>query len=68
MKVEAVIKFYGSAAKAARAIGCPPSSFCHWSSKAGGVISERAAIQFVLASGNKLDLGIDDYKQPKQAA
>ncbi|RSM21641.1 hypothetical protein C5B78_22365 [Aeromonas salmonicida] len=63
MRIEEPIKFFGSAAKAARAIGYNRVCFNDWRKNNHGVVSERAAIKFVLASCGQLDLGKEDYAE-----
>ena len=61
MRIEEPIKFFGSAAKAASAIGYNRVCFNDWKKKNGGVVSPKAAARFVKASGGALDFGFNDY-------
>lgn len=61
MQIDAPIEFFGSAAKAARAIGYNRICFNDWKKKNNGIVSPKAAVLFVEASGGALDLGASDY-------
>jgi len=66
MRIEEPIKFFGSAAKAASAIGYNRVCFNDWRKKNGGVVSPKAAARFVKASGGVLDFGFNDYSTAEE--
>lgn len=72
MRIEEPIQFFGSAAKAANAIGYNRVCFNDWKKKNGGIVSPKAAALFVGASNGALDFGFSDYsgveKDQPQAA
>lgn len=61
MRIEEPIEFFGSAAKAAHAIGYNRVCFNDWRKKNHGIVSPKAAARFVEASGGALDFGFHDY-------
>lgn len=61
MRIEEPIEFFGSAAKAASAIGYNRVCFNDWKKKNGGIVSPKAAALFVGASNGALDFGFGDY-------
>ncbi|MGY3959505.1 hypothetical protein [Aeromonas popoffii] len=61
MHINEPIKFFGSAAKAANAIGYNRVCFNDWRKKNGGIVSPKAAALFVRASNGVLDFGFNDY-------
>ncbi|WP_429169171.1 hypothetical protein [Aeromonas rivipollensis] len=61
MHINEPIKFFGSAAKAAHAIGYNRVCFNDWRKKNGGIVSPKAAAMFVSASNGALDFGFSDY-------
>ncbi|MDM5134034.1 MULTISPECIES: hypothetical protein [Aeromonas] len=61
MHIDEPIKFFGSAAKAAKAIGYNRVCFNDWRKKNGGIVSPKAAALFVSASKGKLDFGFSHY-------
>lgn len=61
MHIDEPIKFFGSAAKAANAIGYNRVCFNDWRKKNGGIVSPKAAALFVSASNGELDFGFGDY-------
>lgn len=63
MRIDEPIKFFGSAAKAASAIGYNRVCFNDWKKKNGGVVSAKAAVLFVRASKGVLEFGFSDYTQ-----
>ncbi|MGY3886928.1 hypothetical protein [Aeromonas aquatica] len=66
MHIDEPIKFFGSAAKAASAIGYNRVCFNDWRKKNRGIVSPKAAALFVGASDGKLEFGIHDYANPEQ--
>lgn len=66
MRIDAPIKFFGSAAKAASAIGYNRVCFNDWKKKNNGIVSPKAAVLFVEASGGELDFGFSDYTSPER--
>jgi len=71
MRIEEPIEFFGSAAKAANAIGYNRVCFNDWKKKSRGIVSPKAAARFVEASGGVLDFGFSDYtdiERDKKAA
>ncbi|ATY81358.1 hypothetical protein CVS42_11325 [Aeromonas veronii] len=66
MRIEEPIKFFGSAAKAANAIGYNRVCFNDWKRNNGGLVSPKAAARFVEASGGALDFGFSDYTQSER--
>ncbi|SIR37764.1 hypothetical protein SAMN05880558_112139 [Aeromonas sp. RU39B] len=67
MRIEDPINYFGSATKAAAAIGYAKVCFGYWRNKNNGIVSERAAMRFVEVTNGALELGIEDYSvQPKQ--
>lgn len=66
MRIEAPIQFFGSAAKAANAIGYNRVCFNDWRKKNGGIVSPKAAALFVEASNGELDFGFSDYASTKR--
>jgi hypothetical protein len=67
MHVDAPIRFFGNATKAAAAIGVNVSNMTRWKQKRDGIIPADQAVRFVLASKYMLDLGWDDYADTKEA-
>lgn len=66
MRIEEPIKFFGSAAKAASAIGYNRVCFNDWKKKNGGIVSPKAAARFVKASNGALDFGFNDYSTTEE--
>lgn len=67
MRIEEPIEFFGSAAKAASAIGYNRVCFNDWKKKNGGIVSPKAAALFVGASNGALDFGFGDYSSSDKA-
>lgn len=66
MRVDEPIRYFGSAAKAAKAIGYNRVCFNDWRKKNRGIVSAKAAALFVTASGGQIEFGFDDYLQPTE--
>ncbi|MEN3760496.1 hypothetical protein [Aeromonas veronii] len=61
MRVEDVKRFFGSAAKASKAIDIDRCNLSKWKKANNGIVPANHAVSFVIASGHQLEMGWEDY-------